>query len=460
MLPDPRRSTRSIRLRLFWLLGQAFLTVVLSTLGLTIFSLSLALSRSTPADPFFPPSALAVLESYYLGRGSWAGVESLLVVAGDEHSIREVEWDSVVVLDRDKRVVLDSGRADTSRIGQEYVVGDDEVYFLIQVNGQTVGTLILARPGVSRTTLVIFSAMPLFVIVSFFTGIITMLIGYQLGRRIVNPLAEVIAAAQAVSQGDLSARVSVHGSGDVRALSDSFNRMATNLEKNDQERRNFLADIAHELRTPLTVLRGRLEGIVDGIYPADESHIVPVLEETYVLENLVEDLRLLTLAEARQLVLDTRPVDLGELANRAVSLFEAEAADKEITITVTVADPLPQVPADPQRMGQVIGNLISNGLRYVPAGGQIEVFVRPGNQAVELIVSDNGSGVAENDLPYLFDRFWRADKSRGRALGGAGLGLAIARQLIEAHGGQIWAMSRPGGGLSVTFCLNTTPQIL
>jgi two-component system OmpR family sensor kinase/two-component system sensor histidine kinase BaeS len=272
-------------------------------------------------------------------------------------------------------------------------------------------------------------------------------------RRVVTPLADVIAAAQSVAAGDLSTRVEVRGPGDLRSLSDSFNRMADALERTDRERRNLLADVAHELRTPLTIIRGKLEGMVDGVYSADEAHVAPVLEETYVLERLVEDLRLLTLAETRQLHFDREPIDLGDLAERAADLFEAEAAEKGVAITVRVVPGLPPVLADPQRVGQVIGNLMSNALRYVPANGKVEITVQRSQASVELAVSDDGPGVPEADLAKLFDRFWRGEKSRARSEGGAGLGLAIAKQLVEAQSGAIAARLRPGGGLCVSVVM-------
>ncbi|MBI2976323.1 MAG: sensor histidine kinase, partial [Chloroflexi bacterium] len=197
----------------------------------------------------------------------------------------------------------------------------------------------------------------------------------------------------------------------------------------------------------------RLEGIVDGVYPADNAHVAPVLEETYLLERLVDDLRLLTLAESRQLHFDLKPVDLGEEAERTRALFEAEAAEKGIVLTVRAEPGLPPVNADPQRVEQVVGNLLSNALRYVPSKGRVAIEVRRAAQGVELAVTDDGPGVPEADLPKLFDRFWRSEKSRGRAAGGAGLGLAIARQLVEAQGGTIAAANVPGGGLRVSFVL-------
>jgi signal transduction histidine kinase len=199
-----------------------------------------------------------------------------------------------------------------------------------------------------------------------------------------------------------------------------------------------------------------LEGIVDGIYPPDEDHVVPVLEETYVLERLVEDLRLLTLAEARQLHFDLQPVQLGELAERAVDLFGAQAEEKHIDLSLTVDAATPTVQADPQRTGQVIGNLVSNALRYVPDGGHVRIGITSQGKGARVAVQDDGPGVPEPDLPRMFDRFWRGEKSRVRMAGGAGLGLAIARQLVEAQGGSIAASNVPSGGLEVAFVLPVT----
>jgi two-component system OmpR family sensor kinase/two-component system sensor histidine kinase BaeS len=247
--------------------------------------------------------------------------------------------------------------------------------------------------------------------------------------------------------------VQVRGPGDLRTLSDSFNHMATALEVSDQQRRALLADVAHELRTPLTIIRGRLEGVLDGVYAADEESVAPVLEEVYVLERLVEDLQLLTLADSGQLHFDRRPLSLASLAQRAAGLFEAEAADRNLTLALDIPPDLPAVFADEQRVGQVLGNLVGNALRYSNPNGQVAVSARPDGQQVEIAVTDTGPGLPEADLAHIFDRFWRGEKSRARASGGAGLGLAIARQLVEAQGGRIWANNQAGGGLRVAFTL-------
>jgi two-component system OmpR family sensor kinase/two-component system sensor histidine kinase BaeS len=227
--------------------------------------------------------------------------------------------------------------------------------------------------------------------------------------------------------------------------------MAESLQRNDRERREMLAIIAHELRTPLSVLRGRLEGMLDGIYAADEQHIAGALEETYLLERLVEDLRLLTLAEARQLPFDRHPMPVNDLACHVVDLFCAEAEEKRIALELRLPPETATIEADAQRLEQAVGNLVSNALRYLPEGGWVEVAVTAAASQVEISVSDNGPGVAEADLPHLFERFWRAESARARNTGGSGLGLAIARELVEAQGGSISASNRPEGGLRLAI---------
>ncbi len=451
--PDLHPSVRHIRRRLFTLLMQAFGALVLLTTATLVVLLGLLVAVGVRGSngPQFTPQVVDLAQAYYLGRGSWDGVEAIL--APESVFFRNPElWSDTLLVDSAGRVLIDGGQPGAGH----YVADERDVHWPITARGATVGQLVLHGQILSAPAFawgLLQTVLAPVTLISFFTGLLTLLIGFLLARRVVMPLADVIAAAHTVADGDLSARVPVRGPGDLRGLSDSFNRMAEALERNDRERRNWLADIAHELRTPLTVMRGKLEGIVDGVYPADEAHIAPVLSETYLLERLVEDLRLLTLAEMRQLHFDVQPVALEDLARQAAGLFEAEAAERRIALNVAAEANLPTVAADPQRVGQVIGNLISNALRYAPEAGAVDIRVRRAGAGVELAVSDTGPGVPEADLPRVFDRFWRGEKSRGRAAGGAGLGLAIARQLIEAQGGQITAANLPGGGLRVAFSI-------
>lgn len=443
-------SLASIQRRLFLLLGQAFAIVVGLTILLVILTFSFTLDVRAMGI-----NALIVLplEGYYAGHNDWTGVETL-VTDSSFHLFPGTDkvWQRVILLDAEGYVRLDTGQLSAVPVGRLYPNRTAETLIPLYVQQQRVGNIVVPIAGEEFFRLVANALFPV-VIISFFMGILTLLIGLMLMRRVVTPLADVIAAAQAVAAGDLTTRVQVRGPDALRSLNDSFNRMAAALEHNDRERRNLLADVAHELRTPLTIIRGKLEGMVDGIYPPDEAHVAPVLEETYVLERLVEDLRLLTLAESRQLHFDLKPVQLGEVAQHVADLFEAEAAEKNITLAVAAAPDLPTVTADPQRVEQVVGNLVSNALRYVPEQRRVTISVRPCEAGVELAVSDNGPGVSEAELPKIFDRFWRGEKSRARLAGGAGLGLAIARQLVEAQGGSIHARRAEEGGLRVEIRL-------
>jgi two-component system sensor histidine kinase BaeS len=225
--------------------------------------------------------------------------------------------------------------------------------------------------------------------------------------------------------------------------------MATSLERNDRERRDMLADIAHELRTPLSVIRGRLEGIVDGIYSENGPQVSMALEQTYVMQRLVDDLRLLTLVETRKLAFDKQDVNVGDVIERVLEMFSAEAQEKNIFLSFQQQRRDFSAVLDPQRFEQVISNLVGNAIRYIPENGKVWVTAKETRDGLQITVSDNGKGIPADDLPYIFDRFWRKDKSRSRATGGTGLGLAIAKQLVEAQGGTIAARNLPEGGLQI-----------
>lgn len=447
-------SARSIQRRLFILLFSALATVILLSVIFLFILTGIFIGRSTNLNNYFGSPLFTSLETYYLTHGSWDGVNAVFTRRAISPFPREIpHWEDVVLLDGNGRIVVDHGRIDTSSIGTLYQAKKGDIHQVLQVNGKQVGTLILWRASYLSTLPFVFTVLRPVLFLSFLPAILTLLIGMLLMRRMVAPLSEVIAGAQAVAAGDLSARVQVRGPDDIRALSDSFNHMADTLERNDRERREMLADIAHELRTPITVVRGRLEGILDGVYSGDEGQIAQVLEQTYLLERLVDDLRLLTLAESRQLHFDRKPVNLGEIAERAVSVFEAESIEHNIHLSLNVAPDLKIIQADPQRVEQVISNLLNNALRYVPNGGTVEVRIANSDGWVQLIVSDNGPGIPEADLPHIFDRFWRGDKSRARSSGGTGLGLKIAKHLIESENGSIFAHNLPEGGLLVGFSL-------
>jgi signal transduction histidine kinase len=443
---------RSTQRRLFLLLVRAFAIVVLLTtgllLGMTGFVISHTAGHSLISTTLLP----VVLEAYYAGHGSWEGVENLFNEQGSNYQpeflllLRQT-----ILVDSQGQVILRYGEIPPVSTSQVYIPSEGETQLFLSSNGETVGELVFSRVSVFTPWRVAFGLLLPVAGISVFLGLLTLVIGLLLMRRVVYPLAEVIAAARSVAGGDLSTRVKVQGPDDLRALSDSFNHMADALQNNEQERRNLLADVAHELRTPLTVLRGRLEGILDRVYPADETHIAPALEETYLLERLVDDLRLLTLAEGGQLHFDLKPVNLGELACQSADVFDPQAKELQVLLAVEVEESLPLVRIDAQRTAQVIGNLLSNALNFSAPQGKITIRVGASNGHVRLTVSDTGPGLPEADLMRIFDRFWRGEKSRSRQYGGSGLGLAIARQLIEAQAGRIFAENNPEGGLRVGF---------
>lgn len=264
------------------------------------------------------------------------------------------------------------------------------------------------------------------------------------------PLGNLMDAADAVGDGDLTVRVPEMGSPDFRRLAHSFNRMVAELERADEQRRNLTADVAHELRTPLHIIQGNLEGVLDGVYEPTPDHLNATLDETRALARLVEDLRLLSLAEAGQLTLVKEPVDLTEFLTDVQTSFSGTAEALGVDLRVETETGL-RVVADPGRLDQVIGNLVANALRHTPRTGRITLAASSTPRGARITVADTGEGIPAEDLPFVFDRFWKGDRARTRAEGaGSGLGLAIARQLVQAHGGQIEVESQPGAGTRFT----------
>lgn len=276
-------------------------------------------------------------------------------------------------------------------------------------------------------------------------------------RRVTRPLTRLTHAAQTMARGDLSVRVGSSAVREIDELAGAFNTMASSLSDADRQRRQMTADVAHELRTPLSIIRGRLEGMQDGIYEATPEQISTLLNEAALLERLIEDLRILALADAGQLPLHTESIAPGALIKSVAQSFAGQAGIQGVDLRVEELPELPEVEADPQRIAQVLGNLVANSLRHTPGGGSVVlrawVGAKDGKAVVWMSVRDTGSGIAAEDLPHIFDRFYRGDHARTRAGGGAGLGLAIAKRMIEAHGGAMWAESAVGQGTVVGFWL-------
>jgi two-component system OmpR family sensor kinase/two-component system sensor histidine kinase BaeS len=269
-------------------------------------------------------------------------------------------------------------------------------------------------------------------------------------RGLGRPLGDLVTAARRVADGDFSARVSSHGPPSVRMVGSAFNTMAEKLERQDRQRRELMADIAHELRTPLSVIQGRLEGLVDGVYPRDDAQLTQVIEDTRMLARLVDDLRLLAHTESGMLTLQKEPTDAAILAQEVVNSFAGEARTRSVSITLDAAADLPLVDLDPLRIREVIANVLANALRHTPPGGSISVTLAHSGGGISVTITDTGTGLAEEDLPKVFDRFYK-----GRSSSGSGLGLTIARNLVRAHGGEIRAESQPGRGTTITFTVGS-----
>lgn len=445
-------TVRSIRNRLFALLLRAFATVVVITLVIVLVSTLFTLTSPNQFPERNRLPILDQLETYYLVHGNWDGVSS---IQSELSRFELFQWKNSILLDTKDTILIDKGMP-VNTITTYTPIGEDSL-IPVEVKDEFVGSLVLKSKTLSSRWLIAASGLIPVFIVSIFLAILTTLIGLFLTRRVVAPLAEVIAAAQEVTKGKFETRVNVKGPDDLRVLSDSFNQMTATLERNEQEHRDMLADVAHELRTPLTVLRGRLEGILDGIYTADEKNLAPALASTYLLEHLVEDLRLLALAESRQLQFNKKEIDLIELTRRSLQMFAAEAQEKQISLSLEHNTAETKLMLDPQRTEQIIGNLLNNAFQFAPVGGRVWINIQADPDAIRISVNDNGVGVPSADMPFIFHRFWRKEKSRSRAHGGTGLGLAITKHLVEAQGGTIYAEQNETNGLSVIIIFSPNP---
>jgi len=290
------------------------------------------------------------------------------------------------------------------------------------------------------------------------TGILVvgLITSYALARSITVPLLKLNSAVEKISQGDFSQKVEVSAKDEVGKLAVAFNQMAENLASNNQLRQRLLADIAHELKTPLAVIQGNLEVMLDGVIEPDKEQLQSLYEETIHLNTLIKDLRDLSLAEAGQLRLEKQPTDVNQIIIRVSSMLKPLADEKDINLINELGE-IPSVIIDAARISQVMYNLLTNAFRYTPQNGIIQVatgmeeFER--RDWVVISVADTGSGIAEQDLPYIFNHFYRADQSRTRTSGGSGIGLAIVKQLVDIHDGRVFVTSKLGEGTTVKIYL-------
>ena len=272
-------------------------------------------------------------------------------------------------------------------------------------------------------------------------------------RSLGTPVRDVMDAAERVADGDYAVRVAESGPPPVRALVRSFNTMTERLQAHEELRRNLMADVAHELRTPLTIIQGKLEGLLDGVYPREDAELAEILEEAKLLSRLIEDLRTLALSETGALKLEMEPAAITELVQDVIRSFTAQAASQQVTLKITMQTSLPEAMVDAVRVRQVMNNLLSNALAHTPPGGSIETSVTMENGAIAVQVRDTGTGMTRDEVEHAFDRFHKGPGSRG-----LGLGLNIARNLVIAHGGEMRAASQSGSGTTISFTLPLNGQ--
>jgi signal transduction histidine kinase len=415
-----------------------------------------------------------LLAQYYARNGSWSGVQPLV------EQIGQVTGERVVLADEEGRIVADSaGELVGQTARHDWAPPPPPIIH----HGAKAGVLYADFPGWGGgpgSEVFLAPANRALVLIAIVAGLSAVLLILGLSRRILAPVEALTVAVQRMEAGDLSQRVDIASRDEIGDLARAFNSMADGLAQLEQLRRNMVTDVAHELRTPLSNIQGYLEALQDGVVEPDRHMIGSLHEEAMLLNRLVDDLQELSLAEAGQLRLERQPVALADVVDRAVEAVRPRAEAEGATLQVDLPGDLPLVDVDPKRIGQVLRNLLDNGLAHTPPGGEIGVAAHvacpePGDalslskgrrtspepgrrsgQWVEVSVRDTGAGIAAKDLPYIFERFYRADKSRSRATGGAGLGLAIVRQLVEAHGGRIWVHSTEGEGSTFTFTLPTS----
>ncbi len=282
---------------------------------------------------------------------------------------------------------------------------------------------------------------------------VALLLGALLARTLTRPILQLTTATQLVAQGKLGHQVDVTTHDELGDLTASFNQMSADLARINQSRRQMTADIAHDLRTPLSVILGYTEALSDGKLAGSPDMYVVMHKEAQHLQRLIEDLRTLSLADAGELPLNRRDTNVAELLTRIAAAHQVQAAERGVKLQVDTPANLPPVSMDPDRITQVLGNLVGNALRYTPAGGAVTLAATVTAQALRLTVTDTGSGIAPEDLPHIFQRFYRGEKSRLQQEDESGLGLAIAKSLVLAHGGTIAADSTPGVGTTFTIRL-------
>jgi len=394
------------------------------------------------------------LARYYHQHGGWEDIQPIVEQWGSIHGQR------IILTDSQEIVIADS---EGELVGEPYQPGEAGRVISLAWDEGAIATLYTSPeppPGVGLISLqILFLAIGRFFLWGgLVAAAIAVFLAFILSRHTLAPVKALTSAAERLGRGDFSQRVRIKDRGEIGELARTFNSMAGDLERAERLRQNMVADVAHELRTPLSNIQGYLEALRDGVVEPDEETIRSLYEEASLLSRLVDDLQELSLAEAGELKLEQQAEDIAELIRQAVAVVGAQERAGGLSLNVELPDKLPLVNIDLRRIGEVLRNLLENAVAHTGRGGSITVAARQQDRWLEVSVTDTGEGIPAKELPNIFERFYRVDKSRTRATGGSGLGLTIARRLVEAHGGRIEVQSEPGKGSRFYFTVPVAEQ--
>jgi signal transduction histidine kinase len=408
----------------------------------------------TRQDMVVQSGLLDNLAIYYQRQGNWNGVAAILSSAPGSGAGRGGRGHPTLLLaDSRGQIVYDEH---STRVGEILTTDERANALPVIVNDQAVGYLVVSGntgstlPPAAQTFLS--QLRTTLLIIALAVGGLGILLGSIISRALTAPLSNLAQAAHAFAARDWGYRVKVKGASEIAAVGRAFNEMAAEIQHTEMLRRNLVADIAHELRTPLTVMQGSLQALLDEVYPLERSEIATLYDEARLLARLVDDLRELSLADAGQLPLHTQSVDVFPILHAVAAQFALVAEAQGVQLDVHVDKQLSCVRADPDRLAQVLRNLLANALRHTPRGGRVELAVDC-QETMRIDVNDTGEGIAEEDIPHVFERFYRADPSRTPSQGSSGLGLAICKAWVEAMGGTIGVESKVEQGSHLWFTL-------
>src|SRR5688500_6111024 len=403
---------------------------------------------------------VTALSNYHRENGSWAGAERIFFrnrgsqLAGNGANPGRKRPPFILVNEAGK-VIIPNERY---RIGDQVPKADLALGIPIKEEDQVIGILVPVRvpfEGNPREVEFINRINRTLLYGALIGAVFALLLGVFLSRTLTRPIRELTQATRAVSEGDLSQQVPVRSDDELGELAQAFNKMSTELARSIKTRKQMTADIAHELRTPLSLILGHAEAVHDGVLPATRANFEIIREEATRLEHLVNDLRILSLADAGELTINLQPIEPERLHQEVAALYQYQAQRMNITLDLDSAAPLSTIEVDPGRMTQVLTNILDNALHHTPEGGRIVLAAKQMQDLIEISIQDSGPGITAQDANRIFDRFYRTDPSRQREDGGSGLGLAIARSIVHAHGGQIKAESELGKGLKIVIALRT-----